>query len=123
MTMDFNHKMKCFEFDNKNVILDLNIDFDAQFIQNILGYDFFIAGGSNKIVNLYTKDGIFLAHVSDKQNSWIKKAACHPTENNKIALCTHDGNLQFVSIKFDFIYSVYRERFAFRVRKKIIIII
>ena len=113
ITIDFNHRMKCFEFDNKSELLDLDLGFDAQFIQNVQGYEFLITGGSNRQVNLYTKDGIFLGPICDKQTSWIKRAEFHPIEN-QLALCTHDGNLALVSIDFDFIYSVHRERYAFR---------
>lgn len=116
ITIDFDHKLKCFELEDKNEILDLDIGFDAQFVQNIYGYDFFVTGGSNKIVNLYTKDGIFLGSISDKQQGWIKKAVHHSNsaDENQIAFCTHDGNLVLISIEFNFIYSVHRDRFAFR---------
>lgn len=115
IAMDFNHKMKCYEFENRSELFEIDIGFDAQFVQIVQGSnDFFIAGGSNKQVNLYTKDGIFLGSVCDKQTSWIRTAKFNPVENNQIALCTHDGNLILVSINFNFIYSVHRDRYAFR---------
>ena len=114
ITLDFNHRMKCFELENRNEIYELEVDFDAQFIANVPGsYDFFITGGSNKQISLYTKDGIYLGAICDKQASWIKKAQFHPSEN-QIALCTHNGNLALISFDFNFVFSIHRERYAFR---------
>lgn len=122
ITMDFEQRMKCYQFENKSELLNQYIGYDAQFIQSLHNYDFLMTGGSNRQINLYTKDGILLGPVCDKQTGWIRKAMLNRADERQIAFCTQDGNLALVSIEFDLVYSVHRERYAFRERMTDVVI-
>ena len=122
ITMDFDQRMKCYELENRSEMLNQFIGFDAQFIQNLHNYDFLMTGGSNRQINLYTKDGILLGPVCDRQTSWIRKAMLNPTDERLIAFCTQEGSLALVTIDFDLVYSVHRERYAFRERMTDVVI-
>lgn len=122
ITMDFDQRMKFYEFENRTELLNQFIGFDGQFIQTLHAYDFLMTGGSNRQISLYTKDGILLGPVCDKQSSWIRRATLNPTDERQIAFGTQDGHLALVSIDFDLVYSVHRERYAFRERMTDVVI-
>lgn len=86
------------------------IDFDALFIEKFFN-DFFLIGGVNKKLELYTNDGISLAPITT-QNSWIM--SCNSNRSRRIAFTCQNGLVSIIKIDLKKIFAIDRNHFAFR---------
>lgn len=100
IVFDYDHKLGGYDFSGKlvsressnhfclcidmklNIFVKLwperDVGFDAQFIEFVQNGDFLLSGGSNRIANLFTTEGIFIGNLCEEQDSWIKAAKSHP---------------------------------------------
>ena len=69
--------------------------------------------GSNKQVQVLSREGIKLAEVTRPQDSWVW---CADSFSDDDTLCfgSHFGSLDFVKLDFKSVHSLYRDRYAYR---------
>lgn len=89
---------------------DRNLNFDPLFINSFHGGQFFLIGGSNKKVLIYTLEGAILDTVTE-QKSWIWSCKAY---RNRLAIGCHDGSLSVYDITLMTVHSLYKERYACR---------
>ena len=70
-----NESIECFFLKQQNV-QERNIGYDPLFISSLLGNEFFLIGGTNKQVIVYTVEGIALDTITTKE-SWIWCCKAH----------------------------------------------
>jgi intraflagellar transport protein 122 len=75
--------------------------------------NYLIVSGSNKQVQILSREGVKLADVSKVADSWIWSAdSC--AEEDTLAYGTNHGLIEFVKTKFDSVNSMSNDRFAYR---------
>lgn len=75
--------------------------------------NYVIVSGSNKQVQILSREGVKLADVSKVADSWIWCAdSC--AEEDTLAYGTHNGLIEFAKTKFDSVNSMCNDRFAYR---------
>eukprot|EP01147_Barroeca_monosierra_P010401 gene10401-2532_t len=74
--------------------------------------NYMVISGSNRKAGLYTRDGVFLAEIS-QQDGWIWSCAVRPNQNY-VAVGCHDGTIELHHLVFATVHGLYRERYAFR---------
>lgn len=74
--------------------------------------NYMVIAGSNRKVNLYSRDGLRLADLVTKE-SWIWAASCHG-ESDRVMIGTGAGGIDMVQIKFQVVHTLYMDRYAYR---------
>lgn len=75
--------------------------------------NYLIVSGSNKQVQILSREGVKLADISKVADSWIWCAdSC--AEEDTLAYGTNHGLIEFVKTKFDSVNSMSNDRFAYR---------
>ncbi len=70
-----------------------------------------IAGSNNK-VTLYSRDGLRLAELVERQ-AWMWCCACH-TASDRIVTGCDDGGIDVVKMSFSDVHALYMDRYAYR---------
>lgn len=78
---DWNKTLSFYTLGGKLIGKERQIGFDALCINYFNKGDYILICGTNKICNMYTRDGIRLGSIGDQQNSWIWCCAPHPSGN------------------------------------------
>lgn len=86
------------------------LGFDPLFLELFHGKEFFLIGGANKKIALYTLEGVFIDHVGHQQG-WIW---CTKTFENKLAFGCQDGSIGVCEVNLLTVHSLYKERYAYR---------
>ena len=88
-----------------------------------LGYDpcslgyfsdgaYIVVGGTNKSVSLYTKEGIRLNSVTDRED-WVWAAKARPG-SNYVGFGCNDGTVGLSQLTFSTVHGLYQDRYAYR---------
>jgi intraflagellar transport protein 122 len=78
--------------------------------------NFMVVTGSNKQVQILSRDGVKLADVipfNHLPSSWVWCADCS-AEDETLVYATNHGLIEFMKTKFDSVHSLCNDRFAFR---------
>ena len=73
---------------------------------------YLILSGSNKKVSLYSKEGIRLVDLAEK-NSWVWGAA-YSGANERVIVGTNSGSIDNLQLSFETVHALYREKYAYR---------
>lgn len=92
--------------------VDKALDFDPCTLSFLSSGEFLVVGGSNKKLNLWTKDGINLG-VIDEQNDWIWSSAVRP-KSYCFVVGSNDGVLTMRKVIFHIVHGLYQDRYGYR---------
>uniref|UniRef100_A0A2K6M273 Intraflagellar transport protein 122 homolog n=1 Tax=Rhinopithecus bieti TaxID=61621 RepID=A0A2K6M273_RHIBE len=98
---------------------DRALNFDPCCISYFTKGEYILLGGSDKQVSLFTKDGVRLGTVGE-QNSWVWTCQVKPDSNYVVVGC-QDGTISFYQLIFSTVHGLYKDRYAYRLVKKIAI--
>ena len=73
---------------------------------------YMIIAGSNRKVNLYSRDGMRLAELLERP-SWIWACAAHGY-SDRVLVGSDSGAIDMVKMTFDAVHALYNDRYAFR---------
>ena len=74
--------------------------------------EYICIGGADRKATLWTKEGVRLGTVAEKEE-WIWSCAPRPSANY-VAIGTNDGTISMHQLVFSTVHGLYRERYAFR---------
>lgn len=111
-TSSWNKKISFYDLDGKQVGRDRPIDFNACTLKHTPSGDFFLMGGSDKKLTLWTSEGVKLNTVLESKG-WVWSSQMR-SKQNQIAVGTHDGTISIYQISFHTIHGLYQDRYAFR---------
>jgi len=88
------------------------LDFDPCSVDFFSNGDYFVLGGSNKKVQLWSREGVFLGDLGERED-WIWSAAVRPRQNNVVVGC-NDGTVMMYQVVFSTVHGLYQDRYAYR---------
>jgi intraflagellar transport protein 122 len=88
------------------------LDFDPCSIDFFSNGDYFVLGGSSKKVQLWSREGVFLGDLGEKDD-WIWAVAVRPRQNNLVCGC-NDGTVTMYQVVFSTVHGLYQDRYAYR---------
>lgn len=98
--------------DGKQIGTDKNVGFDPCSISFYANGEFFVLGGSDKNVSIWTKELVCLGNVCS-MNDWVWCVRVRP-KVNCVGLCTNDGKVALYQIAFTIVHGLHEERYAYR---------
>jgi intraflagellar transport protein 122 len=75
--------------------------------------DYYLIGGSNKQVLLYSREGVKLGALDDTFDSWVWSCQPHPN-GNSVIVATYDGLITSYNVFFGTVHGLYKNRYAYR---------
>ncbi|XP_075587380.1 intraflagellar transport protein Oseg1 [Dermatophagoides farinae] len=99
-----------YDVDGNQNVQERNIGYDPLFISSLLGNEFFLIGGTNKQVIVYTVEGIALDTITTKE-SWIW---CCKAHGNRMAIGCQDGTLSMYQISTMTVQCLHEQLYAYR---------
>lgn len=88
------------------------LEFDVCSIDFFSSGDYFVLGGSGKKVQLWSRDGIYLGDLGERED-WIWSVAVRPRQNNVVIGC-NDGSVVMYQVVFSTVHGLYQDRYAYR---------
>mmetsp|Transcript_102146 Transcript_102146/g.284436 ORF Transcript_102146/g.284436 Transcript_102146/m.284436 type:complete len:1297 (+) Transcript_102146:78-3968(+) len=88
------------------------LDFDPCSIDFFSNGDYFVLGGSGKKVQLWSREGVFLGDLGERED-WIWSVAVRPRQNNVVVGC-NDGTVMMYQVVFSTVHGLYQDRYAYR---------
>jgi len=88
------------------------LDFDPCCIDFFSNGDYFVLGGSNKKVQLWSREGVYLGDLGERDD-WIWSASVRPKQNNVVVGC-NDGTVMMYQVVFSTVHGLYQDRYAYR---------
>mmetsp|Transcript_1551 Transcript_1551/g.3958 ORF Transcript_1551/g.3958 Transcript_1551/m.3958 type:complete len:1302 (-) Transcript_1551:205-4110(-) len=88
------------------------LDFDPCSIDFFSNGDYFVLGGSSKKVQLWSREGVFLGDLGERED-WIWSVAVRPRQNNVVVGC-NDGTVMMYQVVFSTVHGLYQDRYAYR---------
>jgi len=88
------------------------LDFDPCSIDFFSNGDYFVLGGSGKKVQLWSREGVFLGDLGERED-WIWSVAVRPKQNNVVVGC-NDGTVMMYQVVFSTVHGLYQDRYAYR---------
>lgn len=88
------------------------LDFDPCTIDFFSNGDYFVLGGSNKKAQLWSREGVPLGDLGERED-WIWSAAVRPKQNN-VAVGCNDGTVVMYQVVFSTVHGLYQDRYAYR---------
>lgn len=89
-----------------------HLDFDPCSIDFFSNGDYFVLGGSGKKVQLWSREGVFLGDLGERDD-WIWSVAVRPRQNNVCVGC-NDGTVMMYQVVFSTVHGLYQDRYAYR---------
>lgn len=83
--------------------------------------DYILVGTNNREINFFTKEGIFVANITERINSWVT-AVKSLDKLNYVMSCSNDGSIMCHQVNFQVIHGIYNEKYVFRKNLKEIVI-
>jgi len=88
------------------------LDFDPCSIDFFSNGDYFVLGGSGKKVQLWSREGVYLGDLGERDD-WIWSVAVRPRQNNVVVGC-NDGTVMMYQVVFSTVHGLYQDRYAYR---------
>jgi len=88
------------------------LSFDPCTISFFSSGDHFILAGTGKAVQLWTRDGIYLGDIAQKED-WVWSVAVRPKQSNVCVGC-NSGTVTMYQIVFSTVHGLYQDRYAYR---------
>eukprot|EP00033_Pygsuia_biforma_P001760 GCRY01001970.1.p1 GENE.GCRY01001970.1~~GCRY01001970.1.p1 ORF type:complete len:1226 (+),score=346.97 GCRY01001970.1:229-3906(+) len=109
---DWNQKLSFYQLSGKQVGKDKELDFDPCSVGYFTNGEYFVVGGSDKKVTLWTKDGIKLSTVGEREG-WVWCCRVRP-HHNAVAVGCNDGTISMYQLHFSTVHGLYHDRYAYR---------
>ncbi|TPX34245.1 hypothetical protein SmJEL517_g03062 [Synchytrium microbalum] len=109
---DWSQQLAFYQLDGKQVGKERPLGLDACTISYFSNGDYFVMGGQDRKVTLWTSGGIKLGPVSECE-SWVWCARVKPGQNY-VAVGCQDGTLSLHQIVFNTVHGLYHDRYAYR---------
>ena len=74
--------------------------------------EYIVAGGSDRKVSLYTKDGVFLRVIAERED-WVWTVQARP-KHKCLGVGCNDGAVGMYQTVFSTVHGLYQERYAYR---------
>lgn len=74
--------------------------------------DYFVLGGSGKKVQLWSREGVYLGDLGERED-WIWSVAVRPRQNNVVVGC-NEGTVVMYQVVFSTVHGLYQDRYAYR---------
>ena len=68
-------------------------------------------GGSNKVVNLYSKEGMKLMSIGEPSDSWVWSCKSCPNRQT-VAISYNDGTLAYYQTVLSTVHGLYKDRYV-----------
>ncbi|CAM9271123.1 unnamed protein product, partial [Choristocarpus tenellus] len=91
---------------------DRNLAFNPCGLSYVSGGSYIAIGGSDRKASLFTKEGVRLSTVCEKE-AWVWAVANRPG-HEEVAVCSGDGSVEIQKLCFKDVTSIYEERYAYR---------
>lgn len=91
---------------------DVKLDYDPCSISYFEEGEYILMGGADRKVSLYSKEGIFLKQVCEKED-WVWSAKARP-KNKQLLVGCNDGHIAMHGIAFSTVHGLYQDRYAYR---------
>mmetsp|Transcript_104276 Transcript_104276/g.185337 ORF Transcript_104276/g.185337 Transcript_104276/m.185337 type:complete len:1306 (+) Transcript_104276:111-4028(+) len=88
------------------------LEFDPCSIDFFSSGDYFVLGGSGKKVQLWSREGVMLGDLGERED-WIWSVAVRPRQNNVVIGC-NDGSVVMYQVVFSTVHGLYQDRYAYR---------
>lgn len=88
------------------------LDYDPCSIDFFSNGDYFVVGGSGKKVQLWSREGVLLGDIGERDD-WIWSVAVRPKQNNVVVGC-NDGTVMMYQVVFSTVHGLYQDRYAYR---------
>jgi intraflagellar transport protein 122 len=111
-TSNWDKKISFFNLDGKQVGRDREVDFNACTLRHTPTGEFFLMGGSDRKLSLWTAEGVKLNSICEAKG-WVWSSQMR-SKQNQIAVGTHDGTISIYQINFHTIHGLYQDKYAFR---------
>nr|XP_027195836.1 intraflagellar transport protein 122 homolog [Dermatophagoides pteronyssinus] len=108
--VDWSKTIAIYDVDGNQNIQERNLNHDPLFISSVLENEFFLIGGTNKQVTVFTIEGMSLETIITKE-SWIW---CCKTFGNRMAIGCQDGCLSIYQISLMTVQCLYKQLYAYR---------
>jgi intraflagellar transport protein 122 len=101
-----------YDLSGNQVNKDRQLNFDPASISYYCDGEYILIGGSNRKVGMYTRDGVFLKLVAEKDD-WVWTVKARP-KHKFLALGCNDGQISMISTVFSTVHGLYQDRYAHR---------
>jgi len=88
------------------------LEFDPCSVDFFSSGDYFVLGGSGKKVQLWSREGVMLGDLGERDD-WIWSVAVRPRQNNVVIGC-NDGSVVMYQVVFSTVHGLYQDRYAYR---------
>ncbi|NXY81240.1 IF122 protein, partial [Alcedo cyanopectus] len=109
---DWGQKLSFYQLSGKQIGKDRTLNFDPCCISYFTKGEYLLLGGSDKLVSLFTKDGVRLGTIGE-QSSWVWTCKVKP-DSNYVAVGCQDGTISFYQLIFSTVHGLYKDRYAYR---------
>jgi intraflagellar transport protein 122 len=73
-----------------------------------------VVSGSNKHVQILSREGVKLATITSKPaDSWLWAADSY-ADDDTMVIGSHSGNVEYIKLNFNSVHSLYKDRYAYR---------
>lgn len=104
--------LKFFQLSGVQKSKDRDLGFDALSISYFSNGEYIAIAGTDKVANLYTKDGTMLTAIATR-DSWIWAVKPRP-KNNFVAVGCENGTIAMYQLIFSTVHGLYHDRYAYR---------
>ncbi|CEM25386.1 unnamed protein product [Vitrella brassicaformis CCMP3155] len=101
-----------YKVSGQECLKEQKLDYDPLSIAFFSSGDYFVVGGSDKKVTLWSRDGISLGPISE-HDDWVWAVAVRPKQHN-VAAGSNDGAVKMYQIIFSTVHGLYQDRYAYR---------
>ncbi|WZN66107.1 intraflagellar transport protein 122 [Chloropicon roscoffensis] len=108
----FNGTVSFYQLSGAQLGKEVKLGYDPLSLSYSSDGEFLNVGGTNRKVQLYSKDGTFLGATTE-MDSWIWCAKPRP-KHNYLAMGCEDGTVAVHQISFSTVHGLYRDRYAYR---------
>lgn len=110
--VDWSQSLSFYNIAGKQVGRERGLGFDPLRVSYLSNGEYILICGTNKKCSLYTKEGVFVGHISE-QESWVW--CCSTKEDSThVAVGSQDGIAAYYEVGFSTVHGLYRERYAYR---------
>lgn len=88
------------------------LEFDPCTIDFFSNGDYFVLGGSNKKVQFWSREGVYLGELGERDD-WVWSVSVRPKQNN-VCVGSNDGSVVMYQVVFSTVHGLYQDRYAYR---------
>ncbi|KAI3385593.1 hypothetical protein SNEBB_004232 [Seison nebaliae] len=111
----WDRRLLFYRVDGKQIGKDRILDYDPCFVRWFPDSEFLLCGGSGRVCNIHTREGVKLAEVA-KLSGWIwnSRVIKINDEQYHVVVVSQDGSISLVHLLMTVVHSIYRDRYAYR---------